>query len=161
MLHSSLIPDKCYVKGTVNSALAIADMFLVVSIYEGIAKGGLTAMGKSFTTWGSWRSLYGEMGYARSGQELHHWYLPRLGRTGTGNMWKFKNQMWNLLPMEESHLLGYSALEVHILVHGNTIRTGVNAGSWAKAYQMPLRFYYGTPTWYKAANFSIGLRAIN
>lgn len=128
--------------GVFNTAMAVSDIFLVKSIFNGIAKGGVTALGKSYKYWGSFRRFYGKEGFAEAGQQLHHWAWARNGAIkGEGFKWWAKNQMWNLVPMESQAM--------HTAVHG----LGPNAFG-------PIgRFWFGTPTWFKAGIGSLGGRA--
>lgn len=123
------------------AALAISDVFLVKSIVTGVAKGGVKMFGKSYKTWGSYRTNYGKTGFAAPNQQLHHWAWARNGaKSGEGAGWWAKNQMWNLMPMESQAM--------HSAVHG-----------WGRnAYGPVGQFWYGTPTWFKASIVSGGGR---
>lgn len=138
-----------YWQGALYTGLAISDVFLVKSIFTGIAKGGIAAFGKNYSSWSSWRKFYGNEGFAESGQHLHHWLLRRNGqKSGTGLAWKLKNQMWNLMPMKSPAF--------HTSIHGK----GANAFN---AFE---RAYYGSPTWFQTGiistvGHSLQLRGIN
>ncbi|MCC9019747.1 RHS repeat domain-containing protein [Flavobacterium lipolyticum] len=126
-----------YWQGTFYTAMAISDVFLVKSIATGIAKGGLKAFGKSYSSWSSYRRFYGKEGFAETGQHLHHWALRRNGqKVGSGLGWKLKNQMWNLMPMRSPAF--------HTAVHGN----GINAFNTLE------RAYYGSPIWFQTGIIS-------
>ena len=126
-----------YWQGALYTGLAISDVFLVKAIVTGVAKGGLIAVSKNYSTWSSWRRFYGNKGFAQSGQHLHHWLLKRNGqKTGTSLAWKFKNQMWNLMPMKSPAF--------HTSVHGK----GINA------FNTLQQAYYGSPVWFKTAIIS-------
>jgi RHS repeat-associated protein len=127
-----------------HTAMAISDVFLVKSIFTGIAKGGISAFGKSYKNWGGngWRKFYGKEGFAKPGQHLHHWALARNGQTsGTGFNWWAKNQMWNLMPMP--------SVTFHQALHGYG------------TMNMAERMWFGTPTWFKSGLFSGGGRIID
>lgn len=139
--------DGDYIGGAGYTILAISDVFLVKSIVTGSLKGGITAMGKNYKNWGGgggWRSFYGKTGFAESGQQLHHWAWRRGGqKSGSTFGWKLKNQMWNLMPMQSQAR--------HTAVHG-----------WGKNAYGPFgKFWYGTPTWFKAGGVSVGGRFLN
>lgn len=130
-----------YWRAAGHTALAISDVFLVKSIVTGVAKGGVKMLGKSYKTWGSYRTNYGKTGFAAPNQQLHHWAWARNGaKSGEGAGWWAKNQMWNLMPMESQAM--------HTAVHG-----------WGRnAYGPVGQFWYGTPTWFKASIVSGGGR---
>ncbi|MEW4923109.1 RHS repeat-associated core domain-containing protein [Algibacter sp. 2305UL17-15] len=88
--------------GIFNSAMAVSDIFLVKSLFTGIAKGGVVGFGKNYKNWSSWRKFYGEKGFAKKGQDVHHWLFEKGASSGSGSWWKAKNQMWNLKPMAPS-----------------------------------------------------------
>lgn len=141
-----------YVSGTFNLILGVSDIFLVKSIATAGFKGGFSALGKEYKWWGSWRKFYGNAGYAEFGQPLHHWLFEREGaKFGSGFSWWGKNQMFNLVPVPALKNMSYDM--VHKLIEGKT----VNGIKWSFGQ----RFYYGTPTWFKAAPISIGGRTIN
>jgi len=113
--------------GLLNTALAASDASLAKSLMTGIAKGGVGALSKNYKTWKSWRKFYGSKGFAKDGQQLHHWALKRNGATsGTGLSWKLMNQKWNLMPM--------SSQRIHTLVHHGTLGQ---------------KLWFGTPNWFK------------
>jgi len=134
-----------YWRATGYTLLAVSDVFLVKALFTGIAKGGLKALGKSYTHWGSYRSFYGKQGFAESGQHLHHWAWPRNGATsGSGFNWWAKNQMWNLMPMKNPSFHARFG-------HGNYFK-GIPSGSLGQ------QFWYGTPHWFKVGTISVGGR---
>ncbi|NQZ78476.1 MAG: hypothetical protein HRT61_20550 [Ekhidna sp.] len=120
-----------------NGAMAASDIFLAKSIAKGIAKGGLKMLTKNYKYWTSWRGAYGKTGFAKSGQQLHHWAWARNGAVkGQGFSWWAKNQMWNLKPMLNQ------AQHTGVHHHFGPLKT----------------FWFGTPTWFKAGTISGGGR---
>ena len=76
-----------YWTGAFHTAMAISDVFLVKSLFTGIAKGGYKAFGKNYKNWSSWRSFYGKNGFADKGQDVHHWLFEKGGKSGSG-LWR-------------------------------------------------------------------------
>ncbi|MEN2416224.1 hypothetical protein [Flavobacterium mesophilum] len=85
-----------YWRGTFYKAMAISDVFLVKSIFTGLAKVGLKIAGSS--SWTATRKYYLEKGFAKPYQPLHHWLIQQNGRIGKFVPNMIKNQMWNLKP---------------------------------------------------------------
>lgn len=125
--------------GIFNTGIAVSDAFLVSTVVETAAKVGLKGLAK-FTgshTWDATRKWYGT--YYNSSlpkdTNLHHWLFEQ-GR-GLGKYvpdW-LKNQPWNLMPVTP---------RIHREIHYEMNALGV--------------WLHGTPTWTKAAQFSIGGR---
>lgn len=112
-----------------NLKINVSDIFLVKSLF--VAGGKLatkTAFKTGSHTWGVTRSWMGRTGQGAKGQAVHHWLLHTNQSIGKYAPDWLKNQLWNLMPMENSG--------IHKLLH-NT-RTPI----WYK-------FYYGTPQWFK------------
>ena len=60
--------------------------------------------------------------------------------------------------MQNSEFLGLSGRQIHSLVHGNTLSSGLN---WSGPLGGLLKFHYGTPMWFKTSlNFG-GSKALN
>jgi hypothetical protein len=136
-----------YWAGIGYSLLAISDVFLVKSIAAGIAKGGFKALGKSYTSWNSYRRFYGKQRFAKPNQHLHHWLWQRNGATkGYGFKWWAKNQMWNLKPVPKIEGMSFDA--VHKAIEGKGL------SNWTIIQRM----YYGTPSWPWTFSISAGGR---
>lgn len=108
-------------------------------------------MGKNFGRWqsgkNSWRGFYANKGFAKKGQDVHHWLFEKSGNTGSGFSWWAKNQMWNLKPMKT-----YNGVIVHKAIHGNS--SILQVGTLGKAYLRAA----SSPTWFKATLGSTTLR---
>ncbi|WP_158975834.1 hypothetical protein [Cellulophaga sp. L1A9] len=132
--------DGAYGWGALNTGMAISDVFLIKSIYQGISKGGLRVMNKNYGSWSSYRRFYGKNGFAKKEQHLHHWLLERNGaKNGSGLGWKAKNQMWNLNPLPEKFFeAGYDWNQIHRAIEGKTSPLYLNSLE---------RFHYGTPNY--------------
>jgi RHS repeat-associated protein len=142
--------------GSFNTAMAISDVFLLKSLLTAPLKGSVNAMAKEYTWWSAWRSFYGREGLAEAGEQLHHWAWQRNGaKSGSGFSWWLKNQPWNLMPMKESRLFGYTGNEIHTLIHGGSIRRGTIIWK-GDLLGEALRATYGTPLWFKTTvNYSV------
>ena len=63
-----------YIWGTVDTALAVSDVFFVKALVTGAVKGvGKTAIKCGGHSWGRTREWLGRKGFAKVGQVLHHW----------------------------------------------------------------------------------------
>lgn len=126
-----------YWRGALYTVLAISDVFLVKSIFTGLAKGAFKIAGSH--TWGATRQWMLKKGWAEPGKPLHHWAI----QNATGKKYGIEaiaNQPWNLLQ--------YSDDAAHITIgHG---RNYLNVEA-ADAFT---RFWYGNPNWFKAAGTS-------
>jgi RHS repeat-associated protein len=80
--------------------------------------------------WANVRQRLGSSGWAESGQDVHHWMIPRNG-WGRNVPDVVKNQKWNLMRMP-------SRLE-HFRVHGWSF-------DGQPGYNLPTRLWRGTPT---------------
>ena len=128
----------------------IENNILVKSIVTEIAKGGIKMLGKSYSSWSSYRRLYGKQGFAEPNQHLHHWLWKRNGASsGEGFDWWAKNQMWNLKPVPKVQGMSYDA--VHKAIEGKGL------SDWS----MMRRLYYGTPSWPWSFSVSSGGRLID
>ncbi len=135
-----------------HATMFVSDAFLANSIRKGVMKGGLKAMGKNYRNWSDYRQFYKRSGFAKEGEELHHWFSPLNGnRTGqTGLKWRLKNQMWNMKR--------FSSRSTHF-------RWGHGWGFPSKGLKkIPYwKFTYpimASPTWFKAGVVSGGLRGV-
>lgn len=75
-------------------------------------------------------------GYNLTGKEGHHWLLHQGQGLGKEVPEVIKNQPWNIKPLSET--------EHDLAHHGNLFQ----------------RYWYGTPGWFKALNFSYGGRGL-
>lgn len=132
-----------------DAGMAISDVFLVKSLIQGVAKGGLKVMTKNYGSWSSYRRFYGKEGFAQAEQPLHHWAWQKGATKGSGLSWKLKNQMWNLkqFPNQASHMRWG---------HGKNYLDLERIPYWKQAY-----FFKSTPTWFKASLYSGGRRTYN
>lgn len=139
--------------------MAISDIFMVKSAYTFFTKGGLGALKLGNVPWydfstrwtnpgGSYRAFYGSKGFAKPKQNLHHWFIHQTSPIGKNVPGIIKHQMWNLVPMP----MGNPA--IHNLLHGKGVLMG-------NKYAPLIKFYYGTPTYIKAAPGSVGFRLLD
>jgi len=123
-----------------NTVMAISDVFLVKSLF---VAGGKIAMKTAFKTgshtWKATRAWLGRTGQAAKGQDMHHWLLNRNQGIGKYFSNQIKNQPWNLMNMPSKSF--------HQAVHGVGPNSFTTFG----------RFWFGTPTWFKAT----GIYGIN
>ena len=132
-----------YVWGTVNTAMAISDVFLVKAVFTGAGRiAAKTAWKTGVNNWKATRSWIGRRGLARKGQQVHHWLLHRNQGIGKYAPDWLKNQPWNLMNMENNY--------IHSLIHGM---------QGEDAFNLLEKVYHGTPQWFKAATGSLGGRA--
>jgi hypothetical protein len=129
-----------YVWGTVHTAVAVSDVFLVKSIVTGVGKGAWKLGGHS---WRRTRAWLADTGRAKPGQPVHHWLIERNSEIGKNVPNAIKNQPWNTMPMD-SRLL-------HDAVHGKG----------ALELNLAERLWYGTPQWFKALVGSVTGRLID
>ncbi len=126
--------------GLFNTAMALTDLIPGKSLVGAAAKGVLWKTGSH--TWKATRSWLGRRGYARAGQEVHHWLIPR-------NQWGrrvpdwIKNQPWNLMPMPSR--AWHNAIE----------------GKGPNAFGPLGRLWHGSPAWARATGISAAGKAIN
>lgn len=112
--------------GTVNTVLAVSDVFLVKTIATGIGKG---AWKLGSNSWRATRAWMAKTGRAEAGQQIHHWAIPQR-RWGSLVPDAIKNQPWNLLPTESAAF--------HQSLHG-----------WGTMSEAEI-LWHGTPGWFKA-----------
>jgi RHS repeat-associated protein len=115
--------------GSVNTAMAVSDIFLVKSIAKGVAVG---ACKTGSHTWGATRRWLGKTGFAGKGQPVHHWFLERGEGLGKYVPDWIKNQPWNLMTLPDQ--------ATHIAIHGKG----------AQAMNIGEQLWFGTPQWFKA-----------
>lgn len=128
-----------YVRGTVYGAMAVSDVFLVKSIVTGLAKGAVKVAG-SHTQNATTKWLLNK-GLRESGEHAHHALIADSGAVGKYVPDVIKNQPWN-----------YKMLDpvTHGRLHGSY--------EGLTEYSALGRWWYGTPTWSKAALGSYGGR---
>ncbi len=141
------------------SIMLVSDFFLVGTIAKGIAKGGIRALSLGNTPWSardfwnpmsSYRTFYGNSGFAAPRQQLHHWFIHQRGPIGRFVPNGIKHQMWNLIPMPTNNPA------IHQLLHGGGALMERSFIERAGIY-----LYHGTPTYLKTAPFSIGGRLLD
>lgn len=140
-----------YLGASLDGIMVVSDVFLLKSVVRGIGTGGLKVMTKNYGSWSSYRRFYGNKGFAKKGEQLHHWAWKRGAKNGSGFAWKLKNQMWNLkrFPSQATHTRwghgnGFPSLGLDPIPY------------WKQAY-----FFKSTPTWFKASLYSGGRRTYN
>ena len=117
--------------GIFNSIMAISDVFLVKSIFTGIARGGFRALAMGNRPWSarnfwdpnsSYRSFYGSSGFAAQGQHIHHRFIHQRGPIGRFIPNFIKHQMWNLHPVVGRTIDGtfFNSRIVHQAIHNNS-----------------------------------------
>lgn len=126
-----------YWRGALYTLLAVSDVFLVKSIATGLAKGAFKIAGSH--TWGATRRWMLKHGYVSKGEPLHHFLLTQEMANKYG-LEAFANQPWNLVR--------FSTQSMHMRAGHGTMYLG------EEGFGMVGRFWYGTPTWYKAAGAS-------
>lgn len=126
--------------GTFYVVLAVSDVFMVSSIWKGVAKGAWKAGAHS---WGATRKWLLKHGHVKKGEPAHHWLIHREVGEKYNIEW-FVNQPWNLknFPTDSQHFR---------FGHGWKWKN-LPPGMW---YQ---RLWYGTPMWPKATSGSYGGR---
>jgi RHS repeat-associated protein len=130
-----------YVWGTVNTALAASDVFLVRSLTTALGKGIFKVGGShSWPAVSKWLTKRGWREFP--GQEMHHWLFHQNEGLGRYVPDAIKNEPWNLMPMPSRMF--------HLGLHGK----GLGAMSGLEA------MWYGTPGWARAAVFSAGGRVL-
>lgn len=128
--------------GTFYVVLAVSDIFLVSSLWKGVAKGAWKAGSHA---WKPTRKWILEHGYAEKGQPVHHWLIHQEVGKKHHIEW-FVNQPWNWKTfLKDSDHFRYG--------HGWKWKE-LPPGTW---YQ---RLWYGTPMWPKATSGSYGGRLI-
>lgn len=141
--------DGNYIGAAVNGALAVSDAIPAKAIVGTLAKGGIK-VGKTAWRAKPWEAKRGvegvrdwmtRKGFARPGQPVHHWAIPQGGWGRRVPDW-FKNQLWNLKPLE-------GAVE-HGRIHGPYTVDGVRLPQFGPVE----RFVRGTPDWAKAGQVS-------
>ena len=104
-------------------------------------------------SWKGVRAMLGRQGVAEPGQWVHHWGIEQAETRGNALLTWFSNQPWNLVPLDvgvaaELTDAGYSATQgfsrLSHLVHGHQLSIGMK-------WNVALRFWFGTPSWVKAA----------
>ena len=128
-----------WIRGTINTAVAVSDVFLVKAAASGIAKG---AFKLGSHTWGATSKWLTKKGWRQfKGQHMHHWLIKQGGRIGKMVPEIIKNQPWNLMPMKTAAL--------HRALHGRGTMNAIE------------KLWHGTPRWFKALGVSIFGRAAN
>lgn len=128
--------------GTFYVALAVSDVFLVSSLWKGVAKG---AWKTGSHTWGATRKWLFKRGYAKRGEHVHHWLIHQK----TGKKYHIEwlvNQPWNLKTFKNRAL--------HERFGHMHMFEGENPGNILQ------HIWYGTPMWPKATSGSYGGRLI-
>ena len=142
-----------YIGGTINGIMAISDIFLVKSLFQGVAKGGLKALTYGNKPWSrapwqgdSYRSLYLETGFVKPGEPAHHWLIHQNGPIGKYVPNGIKNQMFNLQ--------NFSSQAEHMIYgHGQNYLGQSGANTLGQ-------LWHGTPTWPKLFTLSYGGRGL-
>jgi hypothetical protein len=80
--------------------------------------------------WSNVRRRLGQSGWAESGQDVHHWLIPR-NTWGSSIPDVIKNRKWNLMRMPSR--------SEHFRVHGWSF-------DGQPGYNLPTRLWRGTPT---------------
>ena len=123
-----------YVWGTINTAMAISDVFLVKAVATGVAKGAVKGIVKvsGSHTWDATRKWLTKTGWREfKGQEMHHWLLKQNSGLGKYTPNIIKNQPWNLM--------GMPSRGFHDAIHGKGLMK----------FNTMEQFYEGTPNWFK------------
>ena len=126
-----------YVWGSVNTVMAVSDIFLIKTVATIGAKGAWKA---GSATWGATRKWFGKKGYAKAGQHVHHGVIPR-GGWGKSVPDVIKNNPFNLKPLDPPS--GVSMDAWHKMVEGKL--PGLNPAE---------RWWHGTPDWLRYAEIS-------
>ena len=92
--------------------------------------------GRGSWAWNAVRKRLGNVGFAKPGQHVHHWLIPRNG-WGKCIPDFIKNRTWNLMPMPSQ--IFHNAIE----------------GKGLEAMGLLGRLWFGSPTWAKSAGLSI------
>jgi hypothetical protein len=141
--------DRNYLGAAVNGAIAVSDVVPVKAATETLVKGGIK-FGPAVWRTKPWEAKNGikgvrqwmtDKGFARPGQPVHHWAIPQ-GGWGKQVPDGFKNQLWNLRPLEDA--------AEHGRIHGRYTVDGVKLPQFGPAE----RFWRGTPDWFKATQIS-------
>jgi RHS repeat-associated protein len=130
--------DGNYVWGTVDVGMAALDLTGVGELAKGGWKVGSTA-------WKNVRAWLGREGLAEKFQHVHHAFIPQGGWGAAFPDW-FKNQWWNLKPLEPWK--GYDMNKWHEMVDGR--RPGLE---WEE------RLWHGSPDWAKSMGPSAAMKA--
>ncbi|SCY35580.1 RHS repeat-associated core domain-containing protein [Desulfoluna spongiiphila] len=130
-----------YIWGTINTVLAISDVFLIKSIVTGVGKGAFKVGSHTWTATSKWLSKSGWRQY--KGQHMHHWLFHRNQGLGKYVPDVIKNQPWNLMAMPNAIF--------HMSIHGKG-KAPFNAAE---------KIWHGTPRWFKAMLFSGSVRVAN
>jgi RHS repeat-associated protein len=118
-----------YVMGTLNTTLAVSDVFLIKSIATGLGKGAIKLGTHSWSATSKWLTNTGWRAF--KGQNAHHWLIPQ-GGWAKGRLSALKNQPWNLMMMSASE------------------------HQWLHNVAGPVeRVVSGSPTWFKNLVFNI------
>lgn len=120
-----------YLGAGVNAGLAALDAVPGEAILDSSLKGGLKLKGSN--AWRVTRDWMKEAGYfPRPGQVGHHVFIPQ-GGWGKAVPDVIKNQHWNIKVIKDA--------TTHNRVHGLF---------GERRYSLPMRFWHGTPRWFKA-----------
>ncbi len=120
-----------YLGAGLNGVLAVSDLIPGKAIAGAAAKGAFKRTGSH--PWNATRKWMGRRGYFEPFEHGHHWAIPQNG-WGKYVPDVIKNQPMNIKPM---------SAEMHGRIHGPY------AGE--RQYNVAQRYWYGTPTWSKAA----------
>jgi len=126
-----------YMWGSVNTVMAVSDIFLIKTVATIGVKGAWKA---GSATWGATRKWLGKEGYAEAGQHVHHGVIPR-GGWGKNVPDVIKNNPFNLKPLDPPP--GVSMDAWHKMVEGKL--PGLNPAE---------RWWAGTPDWLRYAEIS-------
>ncbi len=145
-----------YVWGTVNTALAVTDVFLIKAAVTGVMRGTWKIGSNS---WSATRKWYGRTRELPKFTEVHHWLIENNGVLSklvesqgdfAKKLWmRFKNQPWNLHPILPTAEM--SSKQMHIAIHGEGKNAFNILGQW----------FYGTPSWAKALEVDAAAKAAN
>jgi hypothetical protein len=128
--------------GTVNTAMAVSDVFLVKSIATAAGK-GVWKFGSH--SWNATRKWMLKRGYAGANEPLHHWAISQKVAKRYG-IESVTNQPWNLMK--------FTSQSMHM-------RAGHGMNFMRKpAYGTIGQLWHGTPTWSKSVVGSYGGRTI-
>ena len=120
------------VGAALNGLAAVTDLAGGTVLVKGLVKGGVKVGGSH--AWRATRDWMGKKGVLRKGQPGHHWLAEQNDGWGKYVPDAIKNQPWNVKGMPSDH--------VHIRFRG--------AHDGQPKFNAAQRFWYGTPTWWKA-----------
>ncbi|WP_423709479.1 RHS repeat domain-containing protein [Undibacterium sp. WLX3042] len=120
--------------GTVNTVLAISDVFLVKAAAIGSARG---AWKLGSNSWSASRRWYGATRELPPNTQVHHWLIEQNSPLGKMVPNSIKNQPWNLNSLYATEQMTSQAR--HTAIHGQG----------QEAYNFLGQWWYGTPNWAK------------